>query len=172
MKSTRSAFVLGLAVAVWACGGDDPVTIEIADLAGSWTATRFEFTDHAYPALSIDAISDADGTLNLTIQESGAFQGTLRVPDITVDPQSGETITVPLGGTFSINGSTLIVDFNAATEAFDLLSDFEADFTLRDDVLTIVNDDSSFDFPDDIEQLFGAPPRGDVPVTLTVRLVR
>lgn len=170
MKLLRTAGVLVLsALALTACG-DSTTSVEIADLAGSWSATRFEYTDQANPFFSIDAISDVGGTLNVDVQESGAFSGSLRVPGLTVDG-TGATITVPVGGTFSINGSTLSVDFDAATEALGLFSDFDASFDLSGDVLTFTAD-TNFDFPDNLEELAGIGARGEVPATVTVRLVR
>lgn len=172
MKPLRTASVLVLsALALTACD-ESTTSVEIADLAGSWSATRFEYTDQANPLFSIDAISpEIGGTLNVTVQETGAFSGDLRIPNLTVDG-TGQTITVPVGGTFSIDGSTLSVDFDAATEAIGLLSDFEASFDLNGDVLTFVTEDTSFDFPDQLEELAGIGARGEVPATLTVRLER
>lgn len=172
MKFLRTASVLVLSVLVFAGCEDDATGVEIADLAGDWTATQFEYTDNSIPALSLDAISDAGGTVTLSVAESGAFTGTLSIPGLTVDPSTGATITVPIGGTFSISGDTLSIDFNAATEGLGLFGDFDATFELNGDTLTFVNEDSSFDFPDAIEQGAGLPVRGDVSATLTVTVVR
>jgi hypothetical protein len=171
MKPLRNASALVLAALALTACGESTTTVEIADLAGSWSATQFEYEDQSVPGFSVDAISDAGGTLNVTVQESGAFSGDLRIPGLTVDGM-GQTITVPVGGTFSINGSTLSVDFDAATEALGLLVDFDASFDLNGDVLTFTTEDADFDFPDAIEELAGIGARGEVPATLTVRLVR
>lgn len=171
MNRLRTASVLALSALALAACDESTTSVEIADLAGSWSATQFEYADPSFPGFSIDAISDAGGTLNVTVQESGAFSGDLRVPGLTVDG-TGQTITVPVGGTFSINGSTLSVDFDAATEALGLFGDFDASFDLNGDVLTFTTEDTTFDFPDQLEELAGIGARGPVPADLTVRLVR
>lgn len=171
MKLLRTASVLVLSALVLTACDESTTSVEIADLAGAWTATQFEYSDQAVPGFSIDAISDAGGTLNVTVQESGAFTGDLRVPGLTVDG-TGQTITVPVGGTFSIDGNTLLVDFDAATEALGLFGDFDASFNLNGDVLTFTTEDTTFDFPDQLEELAGIGARGAVPATLTVRLER
>lgn len=165
MKLLRTASVLVLsAFALTAC--DEGVTdVEVADLAGTWNATQFEYTDQEYSTFSIDAISDAGGSVSLTVQESGAFVGTINIPNLT----PGE---LPIGGTLSINGDSLVVDFDANTESYGLFSDFTASFDLDGDVLTFVNDDTTFDFPDTLEEQAGLPVREAVPAILSTRFVR
>jgi hypothetical protein len=172
MKLLRTASVLVLSAFVLSACDEDPVGIVIADLAGMWNATQFEYTDNAIPSFSIDAISDAGGAVSLDVAESGAFTGTIMIPGLTVNPATGETITVDIGGTLSIDGDILTVDFNAATEALGLFGDFDATFELSGDVLTFVNDDTSFDFPDAIEEQAGIGAREAVPATLSTRFTR
>lgn len=176
MKLARIASVIVLALFVFAaCDDDDPSGPVIADLAGFWNATQFQYDDATgdFPGFGIDAIVDGGGTITLDVEESGAFSGTLSIPDLTVDPQTGETITIPIGGTISlIDDNTLSIDFNAATEQLGFFGDFDASYTLTGDVLTFVNDDTSFDFPDDTEQLILGTTRGIVAVTLTARFER
>lgn len=166
MKLLRATSVLVLsALALTACDdGDDPTdVVTTADLAGSWTATQFEYSDDTgdAPGLGIDAI-DLGGSVILNVQSSGAFTGTINIPQLT----PGE---LPIGGTIAvIDQENLSIDFNATTESYGLFGDFDASFTLVGDVLTFVNDDTSFDFPDAIEPT----PRGAVAATLTASFQR
>lgn len=184
MKFLRSGAVLVLALmAVAACDDtDDGTGVTIADLEGSWTATQFEYTDAN--GFGVDAISDAGGSASLQVSSTGSFTGQISVPGLTVDPQ-GATITVPLSGTLSIDPATdmLNVDFDAQTLAIVcpdpvnspetcLFESFDADYTLNGDVLTFTNDDTSFDFPDDIEELLLGGARGEVDATLTATFER
>ncbi|MEJ2503804.1 MAG: hypothetical protein P8177_10915 [Gemmatimonadota bacterium] len=176
MKVLRAASVLLLSSFVLAgCGDDDdPAGVEIADFTGAWTATQFEYEENGGAGLSIDAIGPlVGGTVTLDVLSSGAFTGQVRIPGLTVDG-TGETITVPIGGTFGlVTDDILSADFDAATEALGLFEDFQAEFDLNGDVLTFVNDDTEFDFPDQLEaSIPGVGARPAVPATLTVRLVR
>lgn len=172
MKLHRAAGALALLGTLLAgCddGGTEP-GIVTADLAGSWDASSFRYTDANDPSLSFDIITQAQGTLHLDIAESGAFNGQVRIPGVTVHPETGETITVDVAGTIEVTSSTTVdVDFDAATEAMGLFSDFTATFTLNEarTQLTWTNPDTSFDFPDALE---GDNPRGSVDAVLVVVL--
>lgn len=172
MKVLRAASVLVLS-AFTLTGCDDATGVEIADLAGVWNATQFEYSEIGGAGFSIDAITQAQGTVTLDVQANGSFTGTVRIPGLTVNPADGSTVTIPIGGTISlINDSNLAIDFNSATEALGFFGDFDAAFTLSGDTLTFINEDTQFDFPDALEvQALGAA-RGPVPVDLTVTLVR
>lgn len=176
MKFARFVSVFVLAIfAVAACDEADPSGPVVADFAGFWNATQFQYDDATgdFPGFGIDAIAEANGTITLDVEESGAFSGTLRIPNLTVNPQTGETITIPIGGTISLIGdNTLSIDFNEATEQFGFFGDFDASYTLTGDVLTFVNDDTSFNFPDAVEQQFLGTTRGSVAATLTARFER
>lgn len=172
MKSLRTASLLVLAAFALTACDDSSTGVTLADLAGVWTATQFEYIDNANPGFSIDAVADAGGSVSLDVSESGSFTGSLRIPGLTVNPTNGETITVDIGGTISIDGDTLSIDFNAATEALHLFSDFDASFELNGDVLTFVNEDSSFDFPDALEEQAGIGAREAVSATLSTRFTR
>ena len=166
MKFLRTASVLVLsAFVIVACDDEDTTGIEVADLAGTWDATQFEYTDNDNPTFSLDVISDLSGDLTIDVAESGSFTGTLFIPNITAD-------TVPLGGSFSITGDTLSIDFNSASEMTGLVSDLDAEYQLSGDVLTLTNDGVSYDFPDQLEQAVGLEPRGEVSATVDIRLVR
>lgn len=175
MKFARIVSVFVLAIfAVVACDEEGTTGPTVAAFAGFWNATQFQYDDATgdHPGFGIDAIGDAGGTVTLDVEESGAFSGTLRIPNLTVNPQTGETITIPIGGTISLIGdNTLSIDFDAATEQFGFFGDFDASYTLTGDVLTFVNEDTSFDFPDQFEEQF-ATVRGRVAATLTARFER
>ena len=171
MKFLRTVGVLALSAFVFtAC--DDATGVEVADLEGNWSATQFEYIDSNVSGFSLDAISDAGGSLTLDVAADGSFTGTLSIPGLTVNPNTGETITLPIGGSFSINGDTLSIDFDSTTEGYGLFGDFDATFTLDGDVLTFTNPATTFDFPDAIEEAAGIGARPAVDVSLEVRLVR
>lgn len=164
MNRFRSAATLLLGVAALAAcddSGTEP-TVTMADLAGSWEASSFRYSDANNSSLSLDIITQAQGSLDLTIQSSGAFAGTVIIPGTT--PENG----VPVSGTLTLNANagTIDVDFSTATEQLGLFSDFTADFTLNEAKtrLTWTNPDTSFDFPDQID------PRGEVDAVLVVVL--
>lgn len=172
MKLLRATGVLLLSTfALTGC--DESTGVELADLAGAWVATQFEYEEIGGAGFVIDAISTAGGTVTLDVQESGSFAGTIRVPGLTHHPQTGEVITVNIGGTIDlIDDENLSIDFDQATEMLGLFGDFDASFELDGDVLTFVNDDTEFDFPDAQEQQLLGQARGEVPSTLTVTLTR
>lgn len=179
MKFVRSTAVIVLALfAFTACDEDDGATdVTTEDLAGSWAATQFQYSDN--DLLTIDAVSDFDGYVTLDVETTGAFDGEIYVPGLT-------PAAVPISGTFSIDPATdvLEVTFDAATLALVcpdpegspescLFQSFDATYTLSGDQLTFVNDDTSFDFPDEIENaLLPGGARGVVDATLTATFVR
>ena len=174
MKLTRSVAVLALSVFALGACDDDSTGPVIADLQGEWTATNFTYTDANIEGFSLDAVEDANGTITLDVAQDGSFTGTLFVPGLTQNPANpSETLEVPIGGTLDlVDDNTLSVDFDGSTEAFGFFSDFDAEYELDGDVLTWSNDDTTFDFPDEIEEQVGVPVREDVDAMLTARFVR
>jgi hypothetical protein len=164
MKVLRAASVLLLAgLSLTACD-DDATSVEIADLAGFWTATSFAYTDASIPTLSADAVA-LGGTVTMDVQADGSFSGNIDIPNLT--PGS-----LPIGGTISIlDSETLRVDFDATTEAYNLFGDFDATFDLDGDDLDITSN-TTFDFPDDIETALGLGARGPVDAILTADFQR
>jgi hypothetical protein len=166
MKFLRTASVLALAAFVLtACDDSSTTGVEVADLAGAWTAQTFEYTDQANPSFSVDVISDLQGSVSLTVNSDGSFTGTVEIGLLQTGP-------VPMQGTFSISGDTLSIDFTGAASAAGLVSDIDAEYTLNGDKLTLTNDDVSFDFPDIFEQQAGLGARGEVGAMLRVILNR
>ena len=150
MKFLRTASVLVLsAFVLTGCDDTNEPEITVADLEGTWDATQFEYTDNENPAFSVDVISGLGGTLTIDVASSGSFDGSL-----------------------NISGDTISVDFDAMTESYGLVSDFDAAFDLNGDVLAFSNDDVSYDFPDQLEQGAGLEPRGEVSATVDVELQR
>lgn len=175
MKIVSAASLLALAtITVPACG-DDPVGIEVAELAGFWNGTQLEYDDITgdAPGFGLDAVADAGGILTLAIEENGSFTGLVEIPDVTLNPQTGETVGVTIGGILSIvDPNTLSIDFDAATEALGPFTDFDAEFTLQAGVLTFVVEETTFDFPDPLEEEILGESRGAVAATLSVTLVQ
>jgi hypothetical protein len=177
MMFVRALSVALLATFALAACDEDPTGVEIADLAGFWTATEFSYDDQTgdAPGFNIDVVSaTVGGTVTLDVSESGTFTGTVRIPGLTVDPGTGETITMPIGGTISlISDETLSIDFNAETEQLGFFSDFDADFTLSDNLFTFINEDTTFDYPDAIEEtILPGGARGAVTVDLRAEFSR
>ena len=176
MKFVRSLSVVLLATFALAACDEDSTGVEIADLAGLWTATEFSYNDQTgdYPGFGIDAVSaTVGGTVTLDVAEDGTFTGTLRIPGLTVNPATGETVTIPIGGSISlIDDETLSIDFDAQTEQLGFFGDFDADFTLTDNTLTFVNEDTTFDYPDPIELNIIGEARGPVTVDLVAEFTR
>lgn len=174
MRSARAAAVLALsALALPAC--DEPTGTQIADLAGFWNATQFEYDDISgdAPGFGFDAVRDTTGTVALAIDEGGSFTGSVEIPGATLDPQTGQTVLLTIGGTISlIDPTTLSIDFDEGTESLGLFRDLEADFSLQADMLTLVSDETTFDFPDALEESTFGESRGPVPATLTATLIR
>lgn len=166
MKFLRTAGVLALAAFVLtACDDSSTTGVEVADLAGAWTASMFQYTDQANPSFSVDVVGDLSGSVSLTVGEDGSFTGTLEIGLLETGP-------VPMAGTFSISGDTLSIDFTGQASMAGLVSDIDAEFTLNGDNLTLMNDDVSWDFPDLFEQQYQIEVRGEVPAELEVHLSR
>ncbi len=127
--------------------GPDSTPDEIvAALAGTWNATKFEFTNDANSSETFDVIAN-DGSFTLTITTDGRFTGSFTGFD------DNETFS----GTYVVQGTNLIL-----TDDLEPNDPETVAFTLSGDTLTIIQDDV-FDFNAD-----GV----DVSVTLTMVLQR
>lgn len=166
-----------VALLALAAGCDDATGVQIADLAGFWNATLFEYDDTTgdQPGFGLDVISEWDGSATLDIAEDGTFTGSLLIPDVTIDPGTGASGTVPIGGTLAIvDPDSVHFDFDAATEGLPgtPLADFTAAFVLAGPVFSFTAEDVTFDFPDDFEQTFLGSSRGAVRARLEARFER
>ncbi len=121
----RNALVAGAAaVLLLACAEATGVTI--ADLVGTWNATKLEFTNKANPAQKVDVVP-LGAQLRIVVEASGraiatfSFQGQSSVDTSQI----------------AIRGDTLVVDGRRLL------------FTLSGNTLTMTDDNESFDFNQD-----------------------
>lgn len=164
-------------IVLTATGCDDSTSVEIAELAGFWNATLFEYDDATddRPGFGLDVIGEGEGSATLDIAEDGTFTGSLDIPDVTIDPGTGASGAVEIGGTlFIVDPDSLRFDFDAATEGLPgtPLADFTAAFVLAGPVFSFTADDVTFDFPDAFEQTFLGSSRGPVAARLEARFER
>lgn len=121
----RNAALAGAAsLLLLACGEAAGVTI--ADLVGTWNATKLEFTNKANSAQKIDVVP-LGAQLRIVVEPSGRAISTLSFQGQT----SVDTSQIV------IRGDTLVVD------------DRRLLFTLSGNTLTITDNNESFDFNQD-----------------------
>jgi hypothetical protein len=119
--------------------GTEPDLITIADFAGDWEATQFKVTHPTNPLIQFDLIA-LGGSLDATVQTTGAFLGSAEIPDL-----GAGALTVPVAGAFVlVDQETVQVTFTPEVPPF--LTDFTAEFTLTGNTLTLYDEDSDFDF--------------------------
>ncbi|NIV94843.1 hypothetical protein GWN42_19135 [candidate division KSB1 bacterium] len=136
---------------IMGCDGDNSTGsngVTITDLVGTWTATKFEFTNEVDPDQKIDLIQ-LGGSFILNINSDGEFSAILTVPGESPDTSSG---------TLRIQNGTLFFDDDSS-------DDVTAEFTLSRNTLTLTisADDAEIDFDDDGQ---------DDPATLLIILQR
>ncbi|HSG08187.1 MAG TPA: hypothetical protein VLA36_07510 [Longimicrobiales bacterium] len=153
MKILRALPVLALA-AVLAAGcsdadqGPEIDAITLDDLTGSWAATSHVFTNKANTGQSFDLIANG-GSTDITVLSGGRVRTWVNIGDFS-DEWDAQ---------FTISGNTLT---STPAEASRGMSEYT--FTLVDGVLTLMDDDESFDFT-----LSGA---SEIPATMKVVFVR
>ena len=80
MKFVR-ALAVGALAAAFAVGCSDSTgsdgDVTIGDLAGTWTATAFTYTNKADPNQSVELVGLAGLELTITVTSNGSFGGTL-----------------------------------------------------------------------------------------------
>jgi hypothetical protein len=151
MRGTAKAWLLSLAaVATLGCGDDnsDPVgpgSLTQADIAGTWTVTRLEFSEHAPGTRDFDFIADGDGTAVMSIAANG---------DYTIQMTQGQD-TETNTGNFEVTDEGVLDTSEGNSEP----SVWE--FTLDGTTLTGESNDGGHDFEDD-----GTEESVDVHVTL------
>jgi hypothetical protein len=137
----KRSWALGLALVfagpgLLACGDDDddPTGVNIGAVAGSYSATKFEFRSVADPTTTFDFVQDAGATFDLSIQANGDYtlvahlpgfpdqteQGTVEIDGDQITLSSDET----LSGTYDLSGSTLTINVTSGAEF-----DFDGDAT-------------------------------------------
>ncbi len=160
-RFVTAAALVGMAVA---CGDEGPNGnggVTVADLAGTWTASRFEYAPVADPTQALDLITTAGGSVSITVAADGSY-------DASLVYALGQP-AVPFSGTISISGTTITLAVSDTVTAgpIELLPSepFVFDtFTLSGNLLTLSASDVEFDFT-----LQGNP---EVPATLVMVLNR
>ncbi|NNK48234.1 MAG: hypothetical protein HKP01_05115 [Gemmatimonadetes bacterium] len=145
MKPLLYVSILFVAFGLASCSSDDfegpeADPIVIADLAGTWTCTQFLATSENDPQMQFELIS-MGGSLAVTVQPDGAFVGEASFPD----PDTGQLVVVPFGGTFDLTSQTLLVA-GFLVEIPPFLESGTFEFTLIGNTLTLHQEVSTFDF--------------------------
>ena len=141
--ASSPAVVLMACLVFVGCGDDDggskPKVITLADLAGTWVATKYEVTNKAAPAMSMDLV-DIGGAFSWDADGEGSFTGEVLIPEALGGPQ-----TIPFAGSFAlISQDSLAVNFTP--EIPPLLTSSRVGFTLVGNTATITDDNGTFDF--------------------------
>ena len=171
MKTIRTyAALIAIAGVAYACGDDTGTGngggTSVADLAGNWTASQFEYTKVGSAGTSVDLVT-LGGAAAVNLASDGSFTGTLRLP--------GSTTNIPFMGTIAINGSTLTLTVSDTVNAglITLTPDdpivFNS-FTLSGNQLTL-SSTTGIDF-DFTLGMCGAPPCPEDDATLVIILNR
>ncbi len=99
----------------------------LLDFAGIWRLTKWEFRSHAQPWQKVDLIA-LGWTAIIMIDANRHFKGTNLSP-------GPSPVTFTVGGTFTIEGSNMIIVDDGAPAEPDI-----AAFTLTRDMLTVTRD--------------------------------
>lgn len=166
MKLARNAvMMMFMAATLAAC--DEPIdpTPDVSILAGVYSVQTFEYEsddgENSFDLATVPATQGGPwGIISMTVETDGSFDGVMKLPT----PQGIQTF--PVGGDIEITGdNTMRIDFDAQTDALEILDDFEdGTFSLNGNILTLVLTDVSFDFT-----LSGQEP---VPADLTIIATR
>ena len=170
MKIIRT-FVTLFAISglVYACGDEGPDNFSeddpVAELAGNYTGSKFEYTHNAgvFPAIDLVGLG---GAVTVNLAADGSFTATLTLP--------GTTTPVPFDGTISISGTTLTLTVSDTVTAgpIELLPEEPfvfTTFTLSGNQLTLSSIDVEFDFT---LGMCGSPPCPEFPASLVLILNR
>jgi len=145
----RALAVLLVLAGSAACGGDGGTGPSKAELTGTWSASRIEYTNVANPAQKVD-VAQQGATLTLGLQSGGVFTIALLVP--------GEA-PVDISGLWSSSTDVLTLRWTSGAAN----NEMQFDMTLTGNSLSLVGADSEFDFDgDDV----------DDPATLSLTLTR
>lgn len=141
IQISSAAILLMLLFLVFSCsdestnpnGDNTPKPPTVEQLAGTWTATKFEFTNKSNTSQKVDLVT-LGGVFTLTIDSSGAYTATIVLP--------GEPPDVDTGVITTITGNSITIDSDSDDP--EVLS-----FTYSGNSMTLVSDNSEFDFNDD-----------------------
>ena len=141
MRSSSALIRAGVvASAILGCG-NDATGPEVADIVGSWHATRAQITSVAHPASTIDIVA-IGATLQIVFTANNTFTSTAAFPGEAAETTTG-TYTVTAGkltmtndqnsggdvlvfdialsnGTLSLTGGAIDFDFGTGEEASKL----------------------------------------------------
>jgi len=125
---------LGFAAAVllMACGGDGSGP-RPNEFAGTWNATKYQFTNKANTAQKVDVIS-LGATLVVILDQNGTYQATLTMPG-----DAPEVTT----GTWDASVDVFTIRETGST------GEMQFDYTLSGNTLTLSGANDDFDFDSD-----------------------
>jgi hypothetical protein len=133
MRSIRTlAFGLAAALTLLSCG-DDGTGPGPETLAGTWTATRFEYVDATDATNRVELIG-LGGTLVVQLQGNGTFSYAVTFPGEPDETSSGTWSSTADTFTMQESGSSFGLTF---------------DFVLAGNTLTLTGADTEYDFDDD-----------------------
>jgi len=174
MRLTRAmgfvALTTGLALGCGDEAGTNPTGLTVADVVGSWNGTKWEYQDAANPTLKENIIIFGFG-VNITLASSGAYAGTLTVPDPSMALCGATLCPVPFSGTVTITNGVLTLGFDNLLNLGVIVLDpadpptFEATLDPSGNQLTLFGTGFDWDFLAD-------DPTGDVTANLTIVLAR
>jgi hypothetical protein len=114
----RRLSVLGVAVALGACGGEDSFSPTVETVAGSYSARSFTLTS----SVGTTDLLALGSTVAITLAPDGTTSGRLFVPGGAED---GSDLDLDLVGTWTLTGNS--VTFNQAADSFIRDVEFTAD---------------------------------------------
>ena len=133
MPNARRLVFAGMLALAVACGGDDDNGPSSSDFTGTWDATKFEFVNVANTADRIEVIG-LGGSLTVVLNSNGTCTLTIQIPG---EPPEVENCTWSAGvDVFTLRPSSMS-------------GQFQFDYTLSGNTLTLTGADAEFDFNDD-----------------------
>ncbi|HEX9691259.1 MAG TPA: hypothetical protein VGA22_04090 [Gemmatimonadales bacterium] len=163
MRLTRTLGLVAVTAGVTlSCSDIGPTEVTIADLAGTWSASKWEYKDDATGTVTFNAVSFGFSA-TITLQSGGSFSGSITVPPAPTASVAG-TASIA-SGVFTI---TWAQDYNLGLLTLEQAVPLAFDFTLdpSGNLLTLFDEDSEWDF---------TPTNGEdntEPASLTVQFTR
>jgi hypothetical protein len=134
MEHARSSALAALAaLALTACGHDNPAGPKASDITGTWTATKVEYVSKAAPATRVDLIASG-GQGTMTIGSDKQFRFVLRKAGMSPDTTTG---------VWRLNGD--IFEVTPTGMPFS----WEWDASLSGNTLVLTGADMEYDFDGD-----------------------
>ncbi len=129
------------------CGADDstgPDGLSIADFAGAWEGTQYAVVSSADSDIRFDLIEDG-GSVQMTVEPSGSFSGTVGVPGARIGMPEVEMITFPISGLWRLDGEDQMhIEF--LPQIPPIFTTMDPFFELDGNTLTIWDETAEFDF--------------------------